>query len=62
MPVKNTLQTGALSISPEDGVRAAVQRTRGEHVRHLPVVTARHTRVGIVFVLTDVIRTTTLKV
>jgi Mg/Co/Ni transporter MgtE len=61
MQVKDTMQTGVLSRSPEDVGRAAVQRTRGYHLRHLPVVTGRHPLIGIVFVLPEVIRTPTLK-
>jgi acetoin utilization protein AcuB len=48
MQVKDVMQAGALTASPEDRVRTATQRMRGYNMRHLPVVTAGYRLVGIV--------------
>jgi acetoin utilization protein AcuB len=48
MQVKDAMQAGALTASPEERVRTAVQRMRGYNMRHLPVVAEGYRLVGIV--------------
>jgi acetoin utilization protein AcuB len=48
MRVKDAMQAGALTVSPDDMVRHAAQRMRGYNMRHLPVVAERYRLVGIV--------------
>jgi acetoin utilization protein AcuB len=42
------MQTVPITVTPEDRVSTAFQRMRGGRIRHLPVVSAGNTLVGVV--------------
>ena len=48
MQVADYMHTTPLTARPEELVRAASQRMRGNNIRHLPVVTGEGTLVGII--------------
>jgi acetoin utilization protein AcuB len=48
MQVADYMHTTPLTARPEELVRAASQRMRGNNIRHLPVVTEEGTLVGII--------------
>jgi len=50
MYVKDFMHTAVTTVTPDTLVRTAYQMMtmRGERIRHLPVVTAEHTLVGVI--------------
>jgi acetoin utilization protein AcuB len=48
MQVAEYMHTTPMTVRPEESVRTAFQRMRGNNIRHLPVVTGEGTLVGII--------------
>jgi acetoin utilization protein AcuB len=48
MQVADYMRTTPMTVRPEELVRAASQRMRGNNIRHLPVVTGEGMLVGII--------------
>ncbi|MGQ4810255.1 Inosine-5'-monophosphate dehydrogenase [Candidatus Entotheonellaceae bacterium PAL068K] len=48
MNVKDYMQTGLITVTPEDRLSTAYQRMRGARIRHLPVIMEENRLVGVI--------------